>query len=263
MTTLWAAMRDVALPRGCAGCDAPDAVLCPECRALFAGAVAFPAPRTAMGEGFACAPYRGAVRRAVLGWKDHGDEECDGVFAELLGALAVGVLDRHAVSATGAGPYASAAGRVGDPVARRAAERGPRSDRGRSPLLVVPAPSSASSMRRRGRWHMRTLARAVARRLRDYGTPAVMAPALRSVHVRGRSVETATAAERAARVGGRVAVRPGMALRGRDVVVVDDIVTTGATVRQCCAALRRAGARVVTCLALARTPEPGRDSSSA
>lgn len=228
MTTLWAAMRDVALPRGCAGCDAPDAVLCPECRALFAGAVAFPAPRTAMGEGFACAPYRGAVRRAVLGWKDHGDEECDGVFAELLGALAVGVLDR-----------------------------------GRSPLLVVPAPSSASSMRRRGRWHMRPLARAVARRLRDYGTPTVMAPALRSVHVRGRSVETATAAERAARVGGRVAVRPGMALRGRDVVVVDDIVTTGATVRQCCAALRRAGARVVTCLALARTPEPGRDSLSA
>ncbi|WP_338069775.1 ComF family protein [Bifidobacterium santillanense] len=49
----------------------------------------------------------------------------------------------------------------------------------------------------------------------------------------------------------------GNACAGRDVVIVDDIVTTGATMRACADALRDAGARVVCGLALAATPRYG------
>jgi len=46
---------------------------------------------------------------------------------------------------------------------------------------------------------------------------------------------------------------PG-ALRGRTVLLVDDVLTTGATVRECATVLRAAGAAVVDVWTLARTP---------
>jgi ComF family protein len=55
--------------------------------------------------------------------------------------------------------------------------------------------------------------------------------------------------------------RPGASLSGRRVLLVDDVVTTGATLAAATEALRRAGAREVIALALARTPEPGAKGS--
>lgn len=48
------------------------------------------------------------------------------------------------------------------------------------------------------------------------------------------------------------AVRPGTSLRGRDIVLVDDVVTTGATAEACARALRKAGAKSVSLIAFAR-----------
>ena len=45
-------------------------------------------------------------------------------------------------------------------------------------------------------------------------------------------------------------------LQGKHVLLVDDIVTTGATLRDAATCLRRAGARSVTAFTVARTPEP-------
>ena len=49
--------------------------------------------------------------------------------------------------------------------------------------------------------------------------------------------------------------------RGRRVLLVDDICTTGATLGQCAAVLLDAGAEAVVCAAAARTP-PGRPDAS-
>jgi ComF family protein len=57
-------------------------------------------------------------------------------------------------------------------------------------------------------------------------------------------------AERSRNVAGAF-VASGV-VRGRELVLVDDVVTTGATAHACCVALKAAGARSIQILALAR-----------
>jgi len=61
-------------------------------------------------------------------------------------------------------------------------------------------------------------------------------------------------AERAANVQGafRVAAGDAAAVHGRRLVLVDDVLTTGATIDACARALLRAGARSVDVLVFAR-----------
>ena len=49
----------------------------------------------------------------------------------------------------------------------------------------------------------------------------------------------------------------GARIRERRVVLVDDVMTTGATLREAARALRQAGAAHITAIVFARTPEPG------
>lgn len=232
---------DLLFPRGCAGCDRPDAVLCMNCRRLFHQQVERPLPAVAMGRWFACGWYRGAARHAILSWKDHGDEECDGPFCEMLYDLAhsCGLFDTL--------------------------HDGMSYDK---PVLIVPAPSSRQSVRQRGRRHMMQLAGRLARELQRARLSAKVCNALESRGVKRRSVQMRGVAQRSQRLRGHVVVRPGIDLRGVPVVLVDDIITSGTTMRRCVEALQQAGATVVTVLALAYTPagRPAREeghSSSA
>ncbi len=52
--------------------------------------------------------------------------------------------------------------------------------------------------------------------------------------------------------------RGGKTVSGRNVLVIDDVITTGATVSACARALKRAGAARVDILALARVVDPAR-----
>jgi ComF family protein len=111
--------------------------------------------------------------------------------------------------------------------------------------LVVAVPLHPRRLRERGFNQAEALAR------------AARPPAAVAGHVlkRRRATDEQAGLSRAARarnVAGAFAVRDERRVRGRRVLLVDDVVTTGATVSACARALRAAGAAVVVVAALAR-----------
>jgi len=112
--------------------------------------------------------------------------------------------------------------------------------------VIVPVPLHWRRRLTRGFNQARLLARAVARR---YAVPVA------SVLRRRRRTDSQaglTHAQRRANVSGAFAVRRPEQVRGRRVLLVDDVMTTGATAAACAVALKRAGASYVAVLTLAR-----------
>ena len=114
--------------------------------------------------------------------------------------------------------------------------------------IVVPVPSTVAHRWDRGYSPCVELARPLARRIgRPFGR-FVMCRRGRPARQRGLD----EAARRENVVDTFAELRPS-AVRGRTVLVVDDIMTTGATLSECAAELKRAGASRVWCVTLART----------
>jgi ComF family protein len=65
------------------------------------------------------------------------------------------------------------------------------------------------------------------------------------------------AAARERNLKGAFALQPGRSVKGKRVLLIDDVFTTGATVGECARVLRRAGASAVDVLTLARTVREG------
>ncbi|MFP4513006.1 MAG: ComF family protein [Acidimicrobiales bacterium] len=120
------------------------------------------------------------------------------------------------------------------------------------PEVVTWAPTTAARRRERGFDQAELLARAVARRLR------VPARRLLRRHA-GPSQTGRSASERHRDVAAFVGVRRRP---GNVVVLVDDVVTTGATLSAAATPLRRAGAARVIGLVAAATPAPGSTGGS-
>jgi predicted amidophosphoribosyltransferase len=96
----------------------------------------------------------------------------------------------------------------------------------------------------------------LAQAIRSAGGPDVAADWLvrrRRTPMQGRLGPAA----RERNVRGAFAIQPGRSFAGRRVVVIDDVMTTGATVEECARVLKRSGAASVGVLTLARALRVG------
>ena len=117
--------------------------------------------------------------------------------------------------------------------------------------LVVPIPLSPERLRERGMNQAWELARRVGATL---GVEARSQALLRLVDT--AHLAALPRAERGAHIRGAFAQAPGAALRGRHVALVDDVMTSGATVAEASRTLLAAGAATVQVWVVARTPAP-------
>ena len=225
----------LALPATCASCGAADEAVCRACRFEVDAAVWPEGPRNVrpqpcpagMPQVWGSAPYGGALGRLVAAYKDDDRRDLSAVLAPLLAA---------SVDAAIAGSTAS------DVLAK-----------GNGPVLVVPAPTSRQARRRRGDAPLLALAQGAADGYAD--TEVLCADALR---LRRRVADQAglTARQRRVNLEHAIEVRPRWArtVAGSTCVLVDDVLTTGATLVEAARALRRDGANEVVAATICATP---------
>jgi predicted amidophosphoribosyltransferase len=206
-------LRDLVWPAACASCGAAGRVLCPSCAVDVAGREALrPHSPTPTPPGFpptlTWGDYAGALRRIVVAHKDEDRTDVGPVLSALLGEVVEAAL----------------------------ADLADRPDSDAVPVLV-PMPSSPASRRLRGREPLLDLTRAIRT-----GRPVRIAPVLRIVR-RVRDQAGLDHRERRANLAGSMALAPGAesVLAGADVVLVDDVVTTGATLAEARRALHTGG----------------------
>jgi len=143
---------------------------------------------------------------------------------------------------------------VARPMARRMARLDWPLDVVRERTALVPVPLSSTRRRERGYNQAERLAGALSA---EWGIP-VWADVLERKRDT-RSQVRLTPSERASNVSGAF-VAAGFArarLRGAHIVLVDDVITTAATINTCAQALADGGARIISCVTFGRAPEPG------
>jgi len=236
-----AAAAGLVLPVECAGCGQPDVPLCMRCLRSVLGPgravqdITGQTPRWWVGTGVplhAVAPYQGQVRAALVQWKDEGRADLTTVVGAALARSLASCLQTTSSRAQA------------------------------FPVLVVPAPSARSRIRRRGGDLVAQAGRRAAATCSPRAAsaleaptpgrpPLVLAPVLRQARA---VVDQAGLGWRGRleNVSGRIRCDPRV--RGRTVVLVDDVVTTGATLAEAVRALRAAGAEVIGAATVAATP---------
>lgn len=127
-------------------------------------------------------------------------------------------------------------------------------DTGASASLVLPVPLAPERLRERGYNQAWEIARRVAAGLGSAADAALLLRIRATPHQLALPID-----RREANVRGAFAVEPRRRaeIAGRDIAIVDDVMTTGATVAELSRVLLAAQAASVQVWVLARTPRPG------
>ena len=211
-------------PCTCSGCGRPGPAVCVECERFLHGAARMhhPSP-TPSGwiPAHVVADYDGTTRAVLTAWKEHG---------------------RRDVSAHLARPLARA---ITAAVTAIEARSGPTSS---AEIAVVPIPASSAARRRRGEdaWER------VVRQAMQQCTTSARLRLVRALGLVRQPHDQAglTASERRENLAGALTCVEAPGCR---VIVVDDIITTGATLAEAARALREAGVDAARAAAIAAT----------
>ncbi|OMC09789.1 phosphoribosyltransferase [Mycolicibacter heraklionensis] len=213
-------MLDAVLPLQCGGCGAPGTRWCAVCAGQLS--VGPDEPRVIVPRldpqvpVFALGRYAGARRQAIVAVKERGRNDLVVPLAAALDAALQRLVCWQMVDL---------------------------------PLTIIPAPTRRSAARRRGGDPITRIAAVVAGR----HAGVTVAPALRMRALTRDSVGLGSAA-RERNIAGRVRLRRG-GLAGfcaaGDVLIVDDVVTTGATLAESVRVLRHARIRASAALVIA------------
>ncbi len=215
--TLRTDLADLVLARSCAGCEAPGSVLCAACWAYLTRGV----HERQLPDGAvarASTDYLGLGKSVVIAHKEHGWH----ALTPMLGAL----LARAVTSVTA------------------------------ETVTLVPVPPHANALARRGTDPLADIVTEATRALRAIGQSASASTLL----VRTRDSGPLKVLGREQR---RLAIESSFALTDRrmrirgQIVVVDDVITTGITVTEVRRTLERAGYQVAGIAAVATTPMRG------
>ncbi len=239
LSTAGEVARELAWPTRCLVCDEPGELVCEDCRAKLGwidqrwacpncgapnGWLACTECDQAKGEPWetracVCAlPLEGAARKLVVGYKDAGERRLAPVIAA--------AMENALTMAAGWPAHDGAARFDADAV---------------DALCFVPA--TAAAYRRRGFDHMEEVCRCLASYLGLPVADVLARPYAQDQRALSRD-------ERSKNSEGTVEVVADVS--GCSLLLVDDVVTTGASMRACARALLAAGASEVTACALAR-----------
>ncbi|MCW3796825.1 ComF family protein [Sphingomonas sp. BN140010] len=227
---------DFALPPRCAGCGAITSAVglfCPECwpQLDFMGGgcrrCGLPLEATAADTCGACLADSGALDR-------------------IRAAVAYGEQARSLVLRLKYGRKTALARTMAGYMQRPLAELHPDA-------LLVPVPLHRSRLWSRGFNQAQLIAAALTRLSGRPNDPFVLQRTKSTPKLKGMS-----ASERRRAVQGAFTLRPGQIVKGRHLVLVDDVYTTGSTADACARILKRKGAASVELLAWARVVAPAR-----
>lgn len=252
-------LRELLVPVRCAGCGAPGEEWCDNCHRHLAGpsrrlrpGVLVPCPVWSVG------PYSGPVAAGIVALKEERRHRLGAPFGAALAEAAAGLVE---------------AGELLHPAER--------------PWLIVPAPSTVEAVRERGFHHMREVGQEMARYLQQASSNGVLGGVTGEIVVAEllraaphRDAVGLTAEQRRTNLAGAITCDPDMATQLAllaplatspaagvvrpqvptlphnvfshwEILVIDDVTTTGATLAECFFALHHVGMRPRGALTLA------------
>lgn len=244
MSRFWREIVDLVLPAECAGCGRTRVgSWCERCRTRSGGPAAvrrvWPDPiPPGLPAVYAAGAYEDELRAALLAHKERGALRLARPLGEAL-ADAVGGAWAGAAGATGA----AWAGVTGSPAGAGV------------PLLLVPVPSARRATAARGHDPARRIAARAAGELRRTGFAARVVPVLRQRRAVADQAGL-SAAERLANLAGALGAISGAGrlLAAGPVAVVDDLMTTGASLAEAARAVAEAGGHVLAAAVVAASP---------